>query len=118
MKIHGKERKFMLTVGASAEIADLCPDGDLAKLPKLLEGRYSAITKATAKIIAALNKGYEDARAFEAEGYEADPLTVAEIMTLSPAELKELQDEALAAFVADKQPTVEVKPAKKGKAPA
>ena len=31
MLIHGKERRFMLTVGASMDIADLCPHGDITK---------------------------------------------------------------------------------------
>ena len=40
MIIFGKERGFSFTVGASVEIAEMCPDGDLTKIEKFLSGKY------------------------------------------------------------------------------
>ena len=60
MIINGKERKFFLTVGASCAIAELCPDGDIAKIGELFRGRYSKNMTSVAKFIAAMNRGYEE----------------------------------------------------------
>ena len=32
MQVHGREVGFRFTVGASAKISDLCPDGDISRL--------------------------------------------------------------------------------------
>ena len=41
MIINGKDRKFLLTIGASAEISDLCPQGDLARLGEVFNQSYA-----------------------------------------------------------------------------
>lgn len=113
MKIHGRECKFRLTIGASVEIAELCPEGDIKNIGDLLSGRYAETLGATAKIIVALNKGYEDAQKYEQEGYVARPLSVEEVLTLDGETLAALQAEALAAFTNDQKTSVEDAPAKK-----
>ena len=116
MIVHGRERKFLLTIGASAAIADLCPDGELSRLDEVLDGSFSKSVRTTAKLIAAMSMGYEQAKAFEEPGYEPCPMTEAEILALTALQLKELQAEALAAFKADTEKTVETEPSKKEKA--
>lgn len=120
MLIHGKERGFKLTIGASAKIAELCPGGDMAKLGDVLKvnDNMSKSLVTMAKIFSALNEGFEMAKKFEIDGYEPDVLSVDEILSLSPSELAELQEKALDAFGADSATTVEVAPAKKTKAVA
>lgn len=120
MKVHGREVGFRFTVGASAKISDLCPDGDIARLGEVLEGQYGQITRDTATIMAALSEGYEQARSFEVPGHEPDPLTADELLSLRPSEFNALQQAALAAWAEDSKPTVEVEPEKKesGKAQA
>lgn len=113
MLIHGKERKFKLTVGASARVSEFCPDGDIARLDDALKGSYAITMRNIAEIIAALSEGYENARAYEEEGYKPSPLTVDEILTLSMPELSALQSEALATFNADSQTSVNVAFSKK-----
>ena len=56
MIIFGKERGFSFTVGASVEIAEMCPDGDLTKIEKFLSGKYGRVTRNGAKLIIELNK--------------------------------------------------------------
>ena len=58
MIIFGKERGFSFTVGASVEIAEMCPDGDLTKIEKFLSGKYGRVTRNGAKLIIELNKAY------------------------------------------------------------
>lgn len=115
MVIHGKERKFKLTVGASVKIAELCPDGELCRIEELLRAPYAAATTSIMQIIAEMNRGYEEAKSYEEPGYAADPITVKELETLTAAELLALQTEALRAFRGDSTPTVEVEPDKNAK---
>lgn len=113
MQIYGREVGFRFTVGASAKISDLCPDGDITRLGEVLEGQYGQVTRDTAAIMAALSEGYEQARSFEAPGHKPDPLTVDELFSLRPSEFNALQQAALAAWTEDSKPTVEVEPEKK-----
>lgn len=120
MQIYGREVGFRFTVGASAKISDLCPDGDISRLGEVLEGQYGKVARDSASIIAALSEGYEEARAFENPGYKPQPLTVEEVLTLRMGEFSQLQQAALTAWAEDSKPTVEVAPEKKesGKAQA
>lgn len=120
MQIYGREVGFRFTVGASAKISDLCPDGDITRLGEVLEGQYGQVTRDTAAIMAALSEGYEQALSFEAPGHKPDPLTVDELFSLRPSEFSALQQAALASWAEDSKPTVEVEPEKKesGKAQA
>lgn len=113
MQIYGREVGFRFTVGASAKISDLCPDGDITRLGEVLEGQYGQITRDTAAIMVALSEGYEQARSFEAPGYKPQPLTMEEVLTLRMGEFAQLQQAALTAWAEDSKPTVEVEPEKK-----
>lgn len=113
MKIHGREVGFMLTVGASAEIAKLCPSNDISRLGELFGDDYVASIDIVSKIVVALNKGFEMAKSFEEQGYQPKPLTHEELMTLTTPQLMELQREAMAAFKTDSEGTVEVAASKK-----
>lgn len=115
MLLHGKERKFMLTVGASQEVAALCPDNDLKRIGDVMQGDYVTVTDNIMKLIVTLNKAYEEAQAYESPGYTPAPLTLEQLRTVTPAQLKVLEAEALAAFAADTTPTVEVEPDKDAK---
>ena len=90
MQVHGREVGFRFTVGASAKISDLCPDGDISRLGEVLEGQYG-----------------------EVPGYKPRPLTADEVMTLRMDEFAKLQQAALAVWTEDSRPTVEVEPEKK-----
>lgn len=121
MQVHGREVGFRFTVGASAKISDLCPDGDISRLGEVLEGSYGKVVRDTAAIIVAMSEGYAAALAFETFG-RADiggdwkpprPLTVDEVLSLRESEFFQLQQAALAAWTEDSTPTVEVEPEKK-----
>lgn len=120
MQIYGREVGFRFTVGASAKISDLCPDGDITRLGEVLEGQYGKVARDSAAIIAALSEGHEQARSFEEPGYRPRPLTAEEVLTLRMGEFAQLQQAALTAWAEGSKPTVEVEPEKKesGKAQA
>lgn len=113
MIVHDKDRRFKLTVGASMKIAELCPDGDMNRLKEVLTGSYASIMKNVVAIILALQAGYEDAKAYDDPTYTPDYMTEEEIATLEPADFQRLETEAIAAYVADSKPTVEVEYKKK-----
>ena len=118
MVIHGKERGFALTIGATIEIAEFCPNGDISKIGDAISrGGYARQMANICKLIVALNKGYEERRAFEEAGYIPDPITEQEVRSLTTKDLTELQGEAMAAFAQDSKTTVETKPPKKKVAP-
>lgn len=108
MYIFGKDYGFMLTVGASGEIADLCPDGDIERLGEALEGSYNQTLNVATGMIVAMSRGFETHRAFEEPGYKADPLTRDMILALSQADFKALEEEAVAAFSSSTRRSVEV----------
>ena len=113
MTVFGREVGFLLTVGASAEIAELCPDGDIGKLVEVLSGTTSATLTNTARIIVALSRGYESNRAFSEPGYVPRPLTVQEVLALPQSVFLAMQKEAVAAYTASNQTRVEVEEDKK-----
>ena len=107
MVINGKERGFLLTIGASAEISELCPQGDLSRLGEVFNQSYAKQIRITARLIAAMSRGYENQKHYEDPSYEPDSLTVDEIMTLDTQTFQELTHEVMQKFGADQQPTVE-----------
>ena len=118
MIIHGKERGFALTIGATIEIAEFCPNGDISRIgDAITRGGYARQMSNICKLIVALNRGYEERKAFEENGYVPDPLTEQEVRSLTTADLTALQGEAMAAFSRDAETTVETKPPKKETAP-
>ena len=112
MNINGKERGFLLTIGASAEISDLCPQGDLSRLGEVFNQSYGKQIRVTAKLIAAMSRGFENQKHYEDPDYEPDPLTVDEIMTLDTATFQALTHVVMEQFTADAQPSVETEPKK------
>lgn len=113
MEIFGHEYGFMLTVGASAEVAELCPGGDLGKIGEALKGRFADTIEVTSRFVVAMANGYDAAQAFAGEPVEHPSLTVAMLKALPFAEFKAVQAAAMASFRGDTTPSVEVEPAKK-----
>lgn len=113
MKIFGNEYGFMLTVGASAAIADLCPDGDLNKINEVLQGKFSDTINFTASFIVAMAKGFDDAERYAGKEVTHPPLTVEMVKALPSDVFKEVQSAAISSFKADTETSVEVAPSKK-----
>lgn len=113
MKIFGEDYGFMLTIGASAEIAKLCPDGDISRMSEVIGGNYADAVNFSARFIVAMANGYDDKKRFDGEEVTHRPLTVEMIMALPGNLFAEIQTVALAAFGEDVKPSVETKPSKK-----
>ena len=114
MVINGKEYGFKLTVGASVKISRLCPDGDLAKLGKVMEDAYGKQAEAIAKIICYLNEGFVQSEKFY--GRTAESLTEDMLMAITPSEFASVSDAAFKAFLGDVNGEIEVETPKKEEA--
>ena len=112
MEVFGKERHFLLTVGAATEIASFCPDGDLSRIGELMAESYDKSMVYVSKIIVALNKGYEQRQKFET-GECSEPLTIEMVMALDMQDIALLRREALSAFSRDSKTTIKTQSKKK-----
>ena len=111
MVINGKEYGFKLTVGASIQIAKLCPNGDLSRIAEAVGGEYGQQAEAMAKFVEALSNGYAAAEEFE--GRKANRLTYGAVLAMSHATFSDVCSEAFKAFGADVKGEIEVEPSKK-----
>lgn len=114
MIIHGRECGFRFTVRAAQELAELCPDKDIAKLGELFDNKtYPELVNTITQMAIIFNMADEEARAFNSDGEPRKPLTREEIMVMSKDEFAALQKEVLRAYGIDTKRTVEVEPSKK-----
>lgn len=116
MLLYGKERHFLMTVGASADIGDACPGGDLSRMGELFDGSipFSKQMRSIAKIASAMSRGYEQNKKFEDPEYQMDVLTTEQILALDMNTLQTVVvPEILEAFTASTKTTVEMKESKK-----
>ena len=114
MTINNKDYGFKLTVGASVQIARLCPNGDLSRIGEAVGGEYGNTVEAMCEIITALNNGFAASEEFE--GREANRIKKEELFSLSPSDFMEVQTEAMKAFGIDISGEIEVKSTKKAEA--
>lgn len=114
MVINGRYIGFHMTVLASSEISKLCPKGKLSNIEQLFDNADDAKTfEVSAKLICALNKGYEMKEAFSA-GVKPNPITIDEVLSLDVSTFQELLTDAINAIRGER--TVEIDEPKKGKA--
>lgn len=111
MKIGNREYGFRLTVGASVEVARLCPGHDLSRIGEAIGDGYGEQAETMARLIVALNNGYVAAEAFE--GRKAFRLTLEDVLSLSPSVFADMANEAIRAFMGDVSGEIEVETEKK-----
>lgn len=115
MIVYGKKRGFLMTVGASAEIAKRCPDHKIENWAKMISAGDDVSTiENRAALICILNEGYEQNQHYRDPSYEVDPLTIGAVLALPSKEFLELLGEALEATQPQRE--IESKPIKKNTA--
>ena len=118
MEINGREIKFLRTVKATADIARLCPNGDIARLPELFSGEYASSVETGAKLIHFLNEGYEMHKHFEDRSYKPNVLEVDEILYLDLSTYNDLLSSAMKGLNNGAETTIEVEEPKKKENPS
>lgn len=113
MIINGKERGFLLSIGAFIQISEISPGGNIQRLGELANsddaGKAMGII---AEMAVAMSKAYEEAKSFCGEESE-EPLTKAEALALPLRDFRKLQEAVMQAFQDGQKQTVEVEPEKK-----
>lgn len=118
MLVHGREVGLRLTMRATLEIAKLTPHESIDEIGDVLgNATFAEQLQLIVKFIAALSRGYEEARKYEEPGYVPNPVTEEELLSLDMSDLNVLQADAFAAFNRDSKTEVEVKESKKESAP-
>lgn len=116
MKIRGREIKFLRTVKATVDIMSICPDENIERLPELMSGSLKVSTEVGAKIIHALNEGYEMNKHFDDPTYKPNIISEEEILYLDNNVYNELLASAFASIGNGAETTIEAeKPKKKEK---
>lgn len=119
MQIFGREYKFRFTVGASAKIAELCPEKSLKHIGDCLQKSYPDMVQFVAKMAAIMSEAEERAALFEAgipqEKHRLQPLTVEAALSLPDAEFAQLQKEVFAVWRGDAKQQVETSQNKRQK---
>lgn len=113
MEINGREIKFLRTVKATADLAKLCPDGDIERMGELFNGSLSTTLETGAKIIHYLNEGYEMNRHFMDRSYQPKVLGVDEILYLDDKTFTDLMNSAMASMGVGAETTIELQENKK-----
>lgn len=115
IEVRGIKYALLLTNGALAEISDICPEGDLSRLNEAMSGKGRI--KNIAYMIAAMSKGAEMAKEFEAKsaGSEYNPrtLTANEILILPANTMGVLATAVKDAIQEGTKAEVQLEPAKK-----
>lgn len=113
MELFGKERGFKMTVGASAEIAKLCPGKRLENLRAVFgnDADDAASLENTAAVVVALNRGYEQSMKFSDPSYKAEPLSVEQLLSLDMETFRAITSEAVLAMTPHRE--IESEPLKK-----
>ena len=113
MVINGREINFLRTVKATADLAKLCPDGDIERMGELFNGSLSTTLETGAKIIHYLNEGYEMNKHFMDRSYQPKVLGVDEIMYLDDKTFTDLMNSAMASMGVGAETTIELQENKK-----
>lgn len=106
MIIHGKEIGFALTIGASVNIAKLCPNNDITRIQEVIGSDYVSIVETTAKMMRWMNDAYIGIEALS--GREAEKITDEEIMLLTPKEMNEVTAHLFGVLRGDSKGEIEV----------
>lgn len=117
MKIYGKEFSFFMSVGATAEIAELCKDGNIENLRLIFELPQAEQLLTIAKMVCILANAYEQKKFYESFGnYEKQILTEDIVLSLPSDEFTSMQNEMLEAIINGSKRNVVLKEPKKEEA--
>lgn len=118
MIINGREIKFLRTVKATADMAKLCPDGDINRMGELFSGNLPTTLETGAKIIHFLNEGYEMNKHFMDRSYQPQIIGVEEILYLDDQTFTELMKSAMDSLGVGAETTIELEEPKKKENPS
>lgn len=112
MKIKGKERCFEFNVQSHEEIAKLCRDNDISNLAEIMTNTLTSADTIISMAIA-MNRGFEDHRAYDNPNYKAEYLEKEDFRFLTMVEMKQLEKEIMDAMNFGNRTEIETEEPKK-----
>lgn len=98
---------MLFTIGASAEIAAICPNKDIARVEEIFARPYPEMIKGVAVIAAALANGYEYNQLWENPGYQVKKYAPDMILGMTMDKITALQEDIVNAIQGGMKGTVE-----------
>jgi hypothetical protein len=117
MKIFGKEYGFYLTVDAMCTIADACPGHDISRIEEWIGADLQSVTAAMKVMAPAMSRGYCEVMKEVDDSFDGKPITERLVGLMSPAQIKELEKEIAAAYMAGQETQIETESKKKENQP-
>lgn len=119
MELYGIEVEFARTVVANAKLTELCPDHDISRFNEVMGGNSYWLN--VAQVMEIMQNAAEEKKAYDAAQlggtYEPRYLTAEQFSHCDMAQLNQLSNELLEAFIGQGKTTVHAKekPGKKTK---
>lgn len=111
MKLYGIEVEFARTTFSNAKLTELCPDHDISRFGEVMGGNSYWLN--VPKVMEIMQNEAEDKKAFDAaqlgQTYEPRYLTAEQFAHCDMAQLNQLSNELLDAFVGQGRTTVHAK---------
>lgn len=112
--VFGKPYELMMTVGASEEIAKLCPGGKLENIYQVFDGKSDAeVLDFSVRFICILSNAADENAEFQGIQVDHPKLTDKMLKAMPAAEFALLQGIAMGAIKESSETSVEVEPSKK-----
>lgn len=112
--VFGKEYGLMMTVGASEEIAKLCPGGKLENMYNVFDGMSDAeALDFTVKFLCILSNAFDENAEFAGQVVDHPKLTERMLKALPATDMAMFQRIAFGAITESSETSVEVEPSKK-----
>ena len=114
IQVFGKEYDLIMTVGASEEIAKLCPDGKMENIYKVFDGKTDAEALDFAvRFICILSNAADENAEYAGKEVDHPKLTEKMLKAMPADEFALMQRIAMGAIQESSETSVEVEPSKK-----
>lgn len=114
IEVFGKPYELMMTVGASEEIAKLCPDGKLENIYKVFDGKSDAeALDFSVRFICILSNAADENAEFAGNPVDHPKLTDKMLKAMPADQFALMQGIAMGAIKESSETSVEVEPSKK-----
>ncbi len=90
MIIRGKERHFEFNVQSHEEVSKMCRDNNIANIGELYQNSLDSVNNII-KLAIALNRGYEDHKAYDEPGYTPEYLSEDDFKFMLYPEIRKLE---------------------------
>ena len=111
MIIRGKERFFEFNVQSHEEVSKMCRDNNLANIGELYQNSLDSVNNII-RLAIALNRGYEDHKAYDEPGYKPEYLTEDDFKFMLYPDIRKLEGILNQTMIDGRATEIETEPVK------